>query len=49
MAGELLDERDGLFNALHDPWQREAVLLRLEPADRLETVGLLASRDVVFG
>jgi protocatechuate 3,4-dioxygenase, beta subunit len=49
LAGEPLNERDGLFNALRDPRQREAVLLRMEPADRLEPGALLASRDIVLG
>src|SRR4051812_35859250 len=49
VAGEPLNERDGLFNALRDPRQREAVLLHLEPAERIETGALLASRDVVLG
>ena len=49
VAGEPLNERDGLFNSLGDPRQREAVLLRLEPADRIEPGALLASRDVVLG
>ena len=49
ITGEPLNERDGLFNALRDPRQREAVLLRMEPADRLEPGALLASRDIVLG
>jgi hypothetical protein len=49
LAGEPLNERDGLFNALRDPRQREAVLLRLEPADRLEPGALSAGRDIVLG
>jgi len=49
VAGEPLNERDGLFNALRDPRQREAVLLRPEPADRIETGALLAGRDIVLG
>ena len=49
VAGEPLNERDGLFGRLRDPWQREAVLLRLEPAERIEPGALLASRDVVLG
>ena len=49
VAGEPLNERDGLFNALRDPRQRESVLLRLEPADRIETGALLAGRDIVLG
>jgi protocatechuate 3,4-dioxygenase beta subunit len=49
VAGEPLNERDGLFNALRDPRQREAVLLGLEPFDRIEPGSLLASRDIVLG
>ena len=49
LAGEPLNERDGLFATLRDPRQREAVLLRLEPADRIETGALLAGRDIVLG
>jgi protocatechuate 3,4-dioxygenase, beta subunit len=49
VAGEPLNERDGLFNSLRDPRQRDAVLLHLEPADRIEAGALLASRDVVLG
>lgn len=49
VAGEPLNERDGLFNALRDPREREAVLMRLEPADRIEPGALLATRDIVLG
>ena len=49
VAGEPLNERDGLFNTLRDPRQREAVLMRLEPADRIEIGALLAGRDIVYG
>ena len=49
VAGEPRNERDGLLNALRDPQQREALLLRLEPADRLEPDALLAGRDIVLG
>ncbi len=49
MAGEPLNERDGPFNALRDPRQREAVLLGPEPADRIEAGALLAGRDIVLG
>lgn len=49
VAGEPLNERDGLFNALRDPRQRDAVLLRPEPADRIEPGALLAVRDIVLG
>jgi protocatechuate 3,4-dioxygenase beta subunit len=49
VAGEPLNERDGLFNSLRDPRQREAVLLRPEPADGIEPGALLAVRDIVLG
>lgn len=49
VAGEPLNERDGLFNALRDPRERDAVLMRLEPADRIEPGALLATRDIVLG
>ena len=49
VLGEPLNGSDGLFSSLRDPRQREAVLLRLELADRIETGALLASRDVVLG
>jgi protocatechuate 3,4-dioxygenase beta subunit len=49
VSGEPQNERDGLFNALRDPRQREAVLLRLERADRIEGGALLATRDIVLG
>ncbi len=48
VAGEALNEGDGLFNSLRDARQREAVLLRLEPADRIEAGALLARRDIVL-
>jgi protocatechuate 3,4-dioxygenase, beta subunit len=47
--GEPLNERDGLFNALRDVRQRDAVMLRLERADRIEMGVLLANRDIVLG
>jgi hypothetical protein len=46
--GEPLNERDGLFTALRDPRQREAVLIRLEPADSIGAGVLLANRDIVI-
>ncbi|HYZ34611.1 MAG TPA: protocatechuate 3,4-dioxygenase [Crenalkalicoccus sp.] len=49
LADEPLNARDGLFNALRDQRQRDAVLLRLEPADRIEPGALLAMRDIVLG
>lgn len=49
VADHPLNERDGLFNSLRDPRAREAVLMRLEPADRIEPGALLAVRDIVLG
>lgn len=49
VAGEPLNERDALFNSLRDPRQRDAVLLRLEPAGGIEEDALLAMRDIVLG
>ncbi len=46
--GEPLNERDGLFTALREPRQRDAVMLRLEPADRIEMGVFLANRDIVL-
>jgi protocatechuate 3,4-dioxygenase beta subunit len=48
VAGEPLNARDGLFNTLREPRQREAVLLHLQPADRIEEGALLAERDIVL-
>jgi hypothetical protein len=47
--GEPQNERDGLFGALRNPRQRDAVLLRLERAEGLEGGALLAVRDIVLG
>lgn len=46
--GEAANARDFLFNGL-DARVREAVLLRLVPADRIEAGALLAERDIVLG
>ena len=48
VADDPLNERDGLFNSLRDPRQRESVLLHLQPADRIEPGALLAVRDIVL-
>jgi protocatechuate 3,4-dioxygenase, beta subunit len=48
LAGEPLNARDGLFNALRNPREREAVLLRPDPADGIEAGALLAVRDIVL-
>ncbi len=47
--GEALNERDGLLNRIRDPRQRMSVIVRLEPADRLEPGALAAEFDIVIG
>lgn len=49
VAGEPLNDGDRLFNSVRDPRQRDALLLRLAPADRIERGALLAERDIVLG
>lgn len=49
VEGEPGNERDGLFRSLRDPAAREALMLRLEAADRIEPRALLAMRDIVLG
>jgi protocatechuate 3,4-dioxygenase, beta subunit len=49
VAGEPLNELDGLFNTLRDLRQRDALLLRLESGDRIESGAMLAMRDVILG
>ena len=48
VAGEAANGRDFLFNRL-DERSREAVLLRLVPAERIEAGALLAEQDIVLG
>jgi protocatechuate 3,4-dioxygenase beta subunit len=48
VAGEPLNERDGLFNSVRDPRRRAALLARFEPADRIEPGALLAGFDIVL-
>lgn len=47
VAGEPLNERDGLLRSVRDPRQREMVLVRLEPAERLEAGALVGTFDIV--
>jgi len=47
VEGEPGNARDFLFNRL-TPEAREALLLRPEPADRIETGSLLAERDIII-
>jgi protocatechuate 3,4-dioxygenase beta subunit len=47
--GEALNARDGVLNGIRDPRQRDTVIVRLEPAERLEAGALAASFDIVLG
>jgi protocatechuate 3,4-dioxygenase beta subunit len=48
VAGEAANARDFLFNGLGER-AREAVLMHLVPAERIEAGALLAERDIVLG
>jgi protocatechuate 3,4-dioxygenase beta subunit len=47
--GEPLNQRDFVLNAIRDPRQRDSVIVRLQPADRLEPGALAGSFDIVIG
>jgi protocatechuate 3,4-dioxygenase, beta subunit len=49
VAGEPLNERDSLLGRIRDPRQRESLLVRLEPAERLEPGALTGTFDIVLG
>jgi protocatechuate 3,4-dioxygenase beta subunit len=49
VAGEPLNARDGILNAIRDPRQRDSVIVRLEPGDRLEDGALVGTFDIVLG
>jgi protocatechuate 3,4-dioxygenase beta subunit len=48
VAGEPLNERDGLYRSIRDPRQRAAVTVRLETANGLETGALAGTFDIVL-
>ncbi|HEX8166780.1 MAG TPA: protocatechuate 3,4-dioxygenase [Beijerinckiaceae bacterium] len=48
VAGEPLNERDGLYRSIRDPRQRAAVTVRLEPANGIEDGALAGSFDLVL-
>ena len=48
VAGEPLNERDGLYASLRDPHQRAAVTVRLEPANGVEPGALAGTFDIVL-
>jgi protocatechuate 3,4-dioxygenase beta subunit len=47
VAGEPLNERDGLYASLRDPRQRAAVTVRLDPANGIEPGALAGQFDIV--
>ena len=49
VAGEPGNARDGLLNSVRDPQQRERLIVRFDPADRIEAGALLARFDIVLG
>ena len=48
VAGEPLNERDGLYRSIRDPRQRAAVTVRLEEADGVEPGALAGAFDIVL-
>jgi protocatechuate 3,4-dioxygenase beta subunit len=48
VAGEPLNERDGLYRSIRDPRQRAAVTVRLEAADGVEAGALAGTFDIVL-
>jgi protocatechuate 3,4-dioxygenase beta subunit len=49
VAGEPQNERDGILNAIRDEAGRRAVIVALEPAERLEEAALTGTFDIVLG
>ena len=48
VAGEPLNERDGLYKSIRDPRQRSSVTVRLDPANGIEPGALAGSFDLVL-
>jgi protocatechuate 3,4-dioxygenase, beta subunit len=48
VAGEPQNERDSLLNSISDPRLRDSLLVRFEPADRLEQGALAGRFDIVL-
>lgn len=49
VAGEPLNERDGILNRIADPLSRKSVIVALAPAPDVEPDGLVGSFDIVLG
>jgi len=48
VASEPLNARDGILNAISDPRQRDSVIVKLEPGDRIEDQALTGTFDIVL-
>lgn len=48
VAGEPLNERDGILNAIRDPRQRASVIVDLEAGERIEQKALVGTFDIVL-
>jgi Protocatechuate 3,4-dioxygenase beta subunit len=49
VAGEPLNERDSILNRIRDPRQRDSVIVKLQPGDRIEDQALVGTFDIVLG
>jgi protocatechuate 3,4-dioxygenase, beta subunit len=49
VAGEPLNQRDGVLNGIRDLRQRDSVIVKLEPGDGVEAQALVANFDIVLG
>lgn len=49
VAGEPLNARDGLLNAIRDQRQRDSVIVKLDPAESIEPGALAGTFDIVVG
>jgi protocatechuate 3,4-dioxygenase beta subunit len=49
VEGEPLNARDGILNGIRDPRQRDSVIVKLAPGDRLEDKALVGTFDIVVG
>ena len=46
---DVLNERDGILNGIRDKRERDSVIVKLEPGDRLEAQALVGTFDIVLG
>jgi len=47
--GEAQNERDGVLNSIRDRRRRDALIVRLAPADAVESGALAGVFDIVMG